>query len=68
MLVDGNTYKAFKDPDGVFDANSVLLTTFVDNTFSHGQFVLYDTDAFMSFSNIKEVSYLARSLSPQPGR
>ena len=51
VLVDGNTYKAFKDPDGVFDANSVLLTTLVDNTFSHGQFAFYDFDSFMSFSN-----------------
>src|SRR6516165_11946990 len=37
VLVNGNTYKAFLDPDGVFNANSVLLTTLVNNTFSSGR-------------------------------
>ena len=66
MLVDGNTYKAFKDPDGVFDANSVLLTTLVDNTFSHGQFALYDTDAAMSFSNFTVSGSLVSGAVPEP--
>lgn len=66
VLVDGNTYKAFKDPDGVFDANSVLLTTLVDNTFSHGQFALYDTDAAMSFSNITVSGSLVSGAVPEP--
>jgi hypothetical protein len=34
--MNGNTYQAFNDPDGVFDANSVLLSTFVNNLFSSG--------------------------------
>ena len=66
VLVDGNTYKAFKDPDGVFDANSVLLTTLVDNTFSHGQFALYDTDAAMSFSNFTVSGSLVSGAVPEP--
>jgi PEP-CTERM motif len=66
VLVDGNTYKAFKDPDGVFDANSILLTTLVDNTFSHGQFALYDADVFMSFSNITVSGSLVSGAVPEP--
>ena len=66
VLVDGNTYMAFKDPDGVFDANSVLLTTLVDNTFSHGQFALYDTDVLMSFSNITVSGSLVSGAVPEP--
>ena len=50
VLVNGNTYQAYKDPDGVFDANSVLLTTLIDNTFTHGQVGLYDISS-ASFSN-----------------
>ena len=42
VLVNGDTYEAFKDPDGVFDANSVLLTTLVNSTFSSGHVGLYD--------------------------
>jgi hypothetical protein len=66
VLVDGNIYKAFKDPDGVFDANSVLLTTLVDNTFSHGQFGLYDFDAAMSFSNLTVSGSLVSGAVPEP--
>jgi PEP-CTERM motif len=66
VLVDGNTYKAFKDPDGVFDANSVLLTTLVDNTFSHGQFALYDFDLAMSFSNLTVSGSLVSGAVPEP--
>jgi hypothetical protein len=42
VFVNGDTYEAFKDPDGIFDVNSVLLTTLVDNTFSSGYVGLYD--------------------------
>jgi hypothetical protein len=66
VLVNGNTYEAFKNPDGVFDANSVLLTTLVDNTFSHGQFALYDFDSFMSFSNFTVSGSLVSGAVPEP--
>ena len=55
VLVNGDTYEAFKDPDGVFDANSVLLTTLVNSTFSSGHVGLYDFDSAMSFSNFSVV-------------
>ena len=42
VVVSGNTYEAYNDPDGVFDSNSVLLTTLVDNTYTHGEVGLYD--------------------------
>ena len=51
VVVNGNTYQAFVDPDGVFDTNSVLLTTLVDSTFSSGRVGLYDFSPGMSFSN-----------------
>jgi hypothetical protein len=51
VLVNGNTYKAYNDPDGVFDANSILLTTLVDNTFSSGRVGLYDFYPTLSFSD-----------------
>jgi hypothetical protein len=51
VLINGNTYQAFNDPDGHFDANSVLLTTLVDNTYTHGQVGLYDFYPATSFSN-----------------
>jgi hypothetical protein len=51
VLVNGNTYQAFNDPDGVYDANSVLLTTLVDNTYSSGHVGLYDFYSATSFSN-----------------
>jgi hypothetical protein len=66
VLINGNTYQAFKDPNGVFDANSVLLTTLVDNTFSHGQFALYDFDSFMSFSNFTVSGSLVSGAVPEP--
>jgi hypothetical protein len=40
--VNGNTYVAYDDPDGVYDANSKVLTTLTDGTFSHGMVGLYD--------------------------
>ena len=58
VLVNGDTYEAFKDPDGVFDANSVLLTTLVNDTFSSGHVGLYDFDSAMSFSNFSVVGTL----------
>jgi hypothetical protein len=51
VVVNGNTYQAYNDPDGVFDSNSVLLTTLVDNTYTHGQVGLYDFYPATSFSN-----------------
>jgi hypothetical protein len=39
------------DPDGVFDANSTLITTLVDSTFSSGKVGLYDFYSGLSFSN-----------------
>jgi hypothetical protein len=51
VLINGNTYQAFNDPDGHFDANSVLLTTLVDSTYTHGQIGLYDLSHPTSFSN-----------------
>jgi hypothetical protein len=42
------------------------LTTLVDNTFSHGQFALYDTDAAMSFSNITVSGSLVSGAVPEP--
>jgi hypothetical protein len=50
-VVNGNTYKAYVDPDGIFDANSVLLTTLVNSTFSSGHVGLYDFYSGLSFSN-----------------
>jgi hypothetical protein len=50
-IVEGNTYKAYVDPDGVYDSNSVLLTTLVSNTYSHGMVGLYDFWPATSFSN-----------------
>ena len=52
VLVNGSTYQAFNDPDGHFDANSALLTTLVDSTFSHGMAGLYQfSGGATSFSN-----------------
>jgi hypothetical protein len=58
VIVNGNTYTAYNDPDGIFDKNSTVLTTLVDNTYSHGQVGLYDNQPGpggsgtpMSFSN-----------------
>ena len=43
----------FNNPDGIYNANSVLLTTLVDNTFSHGLVGLYDFySPGTSFSNL----------------
>jgi hypothetical protein len=71
--VNGNTYQAFNDPDGVFDANSVLLSTFVNNLFSSGRPLecqcesgrvgLYDFDSALSFSNFSVEGTLVGSVS-----
>jgi hypothetical protein len=46
--------------DGVYDANSVLLTTLVDNTFSHGMVGLYQFSAGQtSFSDFSVTGTLA---------
>ena len=46
-----DTYYVFNEPDGVFDAKTVLLTTLTDSTYSHGQVGLYDFYPATSFSN-----------------
>jgi hypothetical protein len=51
VRVNGNIYSAYNDPDGHYDANSVLLSRFVNNTFSSGQVGLYDYYSGLSFSN-----------------
>jgi LPXTG-motif cell wall-anchored protein len=60
VLINGNTYQAFLDLDGVYNANSVLLTTLVDNTFSHGMVGLYQfsggATSFSNFSVTGEIS------------
>jgi PEP-CTERM motif len=60
VLINGSTYQAFNDPDGHFDANSVLLTTLVDSTFSHGMVGLYQysggATSFSDFSVTGEIS------------
>jgi hypothetical protein len=42
VVVDGDSYAAYSDPDGNFDGGSVLLTTLTDSTFSSGEVGLYD--------------------------
>ena len=65
VLINGNTYQAFNDPDGVYDANSVLLTTLVDNTYSHGKVGLYQFSAgATSFSNFSVTGQI--SAVPEP--
>jgi hypothetical protein len=52
VLINGSTYQAFNDPDGVYDAKSVLLTTLTDSTYSHGMVGLYQfSGGATSFSN-----------------
>ena len=64
VLVNGSTYQAFNDPDGVYNANSVLLTTLVDNTFSHGMVGLYQfSGGATSFSNFS----VTGDIAPVPG-
>jgi hypothetical protein len=58
VLINGDIYRAYRDPDGVFNANSVLLTTLVDDTYSHGQVGLYDFFPTTSFSNFSVTSDL----------
>ena len=65
LIINGNTYQAFNDPDGVYDAKSVLLTTLVDNTFSHGMVGLYQfsggATSFSNFSVTGEISAVPES-------
>ena len=42
ILIIGNSYRAYMDPNGVFDGSSILLATLVDNTYSHERVGLYD--------------------------
>jgi hypothetical protein len=63
-LVNGNTYKAFIDPDGVFDSNSVLLSTFVNSTFSSGHVGFYDFYSGLSFSNFTVSGTLVGPAAP----
>jgi hypothetical protein len=69
--VNGNTYQAFNDPDGVFDANSVLLTTLVNSNpgfpFSSGQVGLYDFYSGLSFSNFSVSGTLVPGPVSVPG-
>jgi hypothetical protein len=51
VIVEGDTYKAYVDPDGVYDGKSVLLTTLVSDVYSHGMVGLYDFWGATSFSN-----------------
>jgi hypothetical protein len=67
VQVNGNTYQAFNDPDGVFDANSVLLSTFVNNTYSSGQVGFYDFDSALSFSNFSVSGTLVPGPVSVPG-
>ena len=68
VLINGNTYQAFNDPDGHFDANSVLLTSLVDSTFSHGEVGLYQfSGGATSFSNFSVSGDLANTaVTPLP--
>ena len=67
VLINGNTYQAFLDPDGHFDANSVLLTTLVDDTYSHGMVGLYDFYPSLSFSNFSVTDEISAVPGPVVG-
>ncbi len=58
-VIDGSTYKAYLDPDGIFDSNSVLLTTLVSNAFTHGEVGLYDFFPATSFSDFSVTGTVA---------
>jgi hypothetical protein len=64
-IVNGNTYRAYNDPDGIFDSNSVLLSTFVDSTYSSGQVGFYDFDSALYFSNFSVEGFCTNC--PPPG-
>jgi hypothetical protein len=66
-VINGNTYQAFEDPDGVFDAKSVLLTTLIDDTYSHGKVGLYDFFPATSFSNFSVSGTLVPGPVTVPG-
>ena len=42
VVVSGDTYSAYNDPDGSYDGSSVLLTSLTDATFASGEVGLYD--------------------------
>lgn len=42
VVVHGDTYSAYNDPDGSFDGSSVLLTSLTNSDFSSGEVGLYD--------------------------
>ena len=67
ILISGNTYRAYRDPNGIFDASSVLLTTLVDNTYSHGRVGLYDFFPTTTFSNFSVSGDIYNPLAPVPG-
>jgi hypothetical protein len=63
----GRDLPAFNDPDGVFDANSVLLTTLVNNSFPSGEVGLYDFYSGLSFSNFSVSGTLVPGPVTVPG-
>jgi LPXTG-motif cell wall-anchored protein len=64
ILINGNTYQAYMDPEGVYNANSVHLTTLLDNTFTHGMVGLYQfSGGATSFSNLS----ITGEISTVPG-
>lgn len=42
VTINGDTYTAYNDPNGAFDASSTVLTTLTSSAFTHGQVDLYD--------------------------
>jgi hypothetical protein len=70
ILISGNTYQAYMDPNGILDASSVLLTTLIDNTYSHGNVGLYDFFSTTTFSNFSVTGDIYNPLAvpgPIPG-
>jgi hypothetical protein len=76
VLVNGNTYQAFEDPGGVFNHDSVLLSTFVNDPIARGrpfecqclsgQVGLYDNDSALSFSKFSVSGTLVPAPVPGP--
>jgi YVTN family beta-propeller protein len=64
VLITGNTYRAYLDPDGHYDNNSVLLTTLVDSTYSSGHVGLYGFYSGSSFSNFSVSGFIAPGSLP----
>jgi len=75
LTADNGTYSAYRDPDGSFDTNSILLTSLVDNTLTTGEVGLYDDQPNdqtgsgsgppTSFSNFSVTGTLAPTV-PEP--